>query len=157
MEKKGSPLRVSLSYPSAGWIEVTVEIPDHRYCQPVSFTLNDFVHELVAALHLSMHGQETVAAAFCEPTTFEFTFSPIQNTDRLLFQIVQYPDWSGSKAKGQIVLSFQGTRRLIVLRFWRALKSLEGRVQAEKYCEAMGRDFPTQNLRTLSNLLGKDR
>jgi len=154
--RKKSTLPVHLCDPQAGWIEVAVETPAFHFCEPVSCTPNDFVDELIAGLNLSMHGQPATARASCEPTTFEFAFSPGQCTDGLSFQIVRHANWGRSRGKGQAVLFFQGTRRAVVLSFWRALKALEGRVNAGKYREAMRREFPAQKLRTLSKLPGKD-
>jgi len=100
-----------------------------------------------------MQGVDGVAVAFCEPVTYEFAFLGLAGTNMTHLHITKYPDWNRNRKSACVVLSFQATRLDIVLPFWRALCSLEGRVSATEYCEAMRREFPSSCLQRLSQFV----
>lgn len=157
MEDRGDGLRVRLSQPQHGWIELKIETQGEEFKEAISYTPNDFLLELVSALSLALQGVEGVAVASCEPTTYEFTLSPSRQQGLLQFQITKYPNWSRAQRSGSVVLSSHAPALGIVTPFWRALRNLEGEVEAAEYREAMRRDFPSSNLEHLSDLIANQR
>lgn len=150
-------LQVRLSNPQNGWMEVSVSTPNGEFKEAVSFTPNDFVLELTQALSLSMQGVDGLAVASCEPVTYELRFSGVTETKMAELQIHKYPDWNRNRKSACAVLSFQATRLGVILPFWRALSSLEGRVATPEYRRAMRRDFPSSCLERLTQLVSDKR
>jgi hypothetical protein len=157
MDDQEDRLQVTLSNPQNGWIEFAVSTTEEVFKEAISFTPNDFVLELAAALSLAMQGVDGMAVASCEPNTYELTFSEVSATNMTHLQVVKFPDWNRNRKSACMVLSFQATRFGIVLPFWRALRSLEGRISATEYREAMQRDFPSPCLQRLSQLVSDQR
>jgi hypothetical protein len=157
MDDQADRLQVSLSAPQNGWIELAVSTPEEEFREAVSFTPNDFLLELATALSLTMQGIDGVAVASCEPVTCEVTFVGVAGTNMTRLQVVRCPDWNRTGKSARVVLSFQATRLSIVLPFWRALRSLEGRVSATDYLEAMRRDSPSSCLQRLTQLVSDQR
>jgi hypothetical protein len=113
---------------------------------------NDFVAELVAALSLALQGVAGVAVANSEPAEIEFSFEPAQNGAITL----QVSDRHGcQQGKGHHLVRVSGSAVEVAMPFWRALKSLAGRVGPEAYAKEMQREFPSASLQRLSHLLGK--
>jgi hypothetical protein len=125
-------LRVRLSQPQHGWIELKIETQGEEFEEAISSTPHDFLLELASALSLALHGL-------------------------LHFQITKYPSLSRGQRSGSVVLSSHAPALGIVIPFWRALRNLEGEVEAAKYREAMRRDFPSSNLKRLSDLIANHR
>jgi hypothetical protein len=157
MDDQGDRLRVSLLNPQNGWIEVAVSTTEEDFKEADSYAPNDFILELTTALSLAMRGVVGVAVASCEPITYEWIFSDVTGTNMTHLRIIKYPDWNRNRKAACVVLSFQATKLGIVLPFWRALRSLEGRVSAAEYREAMRRDFPSSCLQRLSQLVSDQR
>ena len=157
MEDPGDGLRVRLSQPQHGWIELKIETQGEEFEEAISSTPNDFLLELASALSLALQGVAGVAVGSCEPTTYEFSFSPSTRHGLLHFQITKYPNLSRGQRSGSVVLSSHAPALGIVIPFWRALRNLEGEVEAAKYREAMRRDFPSAKLKRLSDLIANHR
>jgi hypothetical protein len=151
----GDRLHVILSSPHDGWIEVTVGTEKTEFAEAVSYTPNDFITGLVKAVCLLMEGQDGLAVASCEPTTYDFRFSKETDTEKCQFDIVGFPDWHRHEHSGEVVFSFRASKEEVVLPFWRALRNLEGRIAASEYRDAMRREFPSPCLQRLSRLLSK--
>jgi hypothetical protein len=49
-------LKASFSEPSAGWLPLSIKTNDVELSLVISYTPNDFVQELVAALSLALQG-----------------------------------------------------------------------------------------------------
>lgn len=144
--------RVHIANPNAGWMElVATTATEVRVL--VSYTPNDFLAELIGALSLAVQGVSGVAVAMTEPDVFELVLEP-QQDGAVSLTVVEYP--GGRKGRGRNVLVVQGTPTEVVLPFWRALKSLQGRISPEEYARAMRREFPTLALQRLSRLLSKE-
>jgi hypothetical protein len=108
---------------------------------------------LVKALSLALQGGVGRAVASMEPEVWEFVFTPTNR--EIVFDIVEYPRWNRKRTEGRKRLSMHGTPAEVVVPFWRALRALEGKMKADGYRAAMGRDFPAESLQSLSRLLGK--
>jgi hypothetical protein len=147
-------LKVNLTTPNAGWMELVAVTQEAEVRVLASYTPNDFLSELVGALSLALQGASGSAVANGEPDIFEFAFEPKQ--DRAVsLKVMEYPGGRRTRQE-RIALTMQGSATEIVLPFWRALRSLQGRISPEDYAKAMQRTFPTSSLQRLSALLGKE-
>jgi hypothetical protein len=152
---KGDRFQVHFSNPHNGWLDVSVDTAKETFKAPVSYTPNDFLDELVMAASLLALGCDAMVVAFCEPETYEFRFRHEADTSMGRFEIVAFPNQQRPTGAGVAVLSFRASMEHVVVPFWRALRSLEGRVTATDYRDAMRRTFPSSHLRRLSQLLSK--
>jgi hypothetical protein len=157
MRHTSKVLEVNVSSPQAGWLDIELQTPACALLIQASYTPNDFLQELLTALSLSLIGSEGVAVASAEPNVFKFVFSPADRPDLLSLQVIEYPHRKGPRGQGRTSLSIEGTKDSVVVPFWRALRSLQGRVSAEDFRSAMRREFPYATLERVSKQLGKER
>src|ERR1017187_1441195 len=104
MGEQGEWLQVSLSNPQNGWIELAISTTEEVFKEAVSYTPNDFILELTAALSLAMQGSDGVAVASCEPVTYEMTFR-VTATNMIHLQIVKFLDLKRNRKSACLVMS----------------------------------------------------
>jgi hypothetical protein len=151
----GRDINIAFSEPSAGWLPLRIKTNDVELSLAISYTPNDFVQELVAALSLALQGGVGRAVASTEPEVWEFVFTPTNKW--IAFDIIEFRRWNRKRTEGRKWLFMHGTPVDVVTPFWKALRALEGKSGPDCYRAAMGRNFPTESLQSLSQLLGKGR
>ena len=151
----GAPLRVAVSGPEAGWLDLSLAATGGEFPVRVSCTPNDFVADLLAALSLAMRNGVGRATANAEPTSYEFVVRPVPQSDGLELRVTEHSG-RGSLA-GRVAFSAEGTREQVVRPFAEALRAVEGRVGPDGYRAAMRQEFPSAKLRSLLDLLGDVR
>ena len=148
-------IKATLSVPINGWMRFDLQTPDVQFTFQVSYTPNDFLDELLTALALAAQGVAGVALAHTEPVVIELAFSPDPQNDLLTLKVTEYPDWRRRTGEGRPLFAGQGTAESIVVAFWRAVRRLQSEVTADEYREGMQREFPTEKIQRLSELLDK--
>ena len=147
-------LKVRFGEPRAGWLSFTISTSVDQFNEIVSHTPNDFLLELATALSLVLQGTDGMATVSCEPTTYDLRFS-LTHPDTVDLQITKFPSWKRIQNESSVVLSITGTKLQIILPFWRGLRDLEGRLEAEEFRTAFLRAFPSSCVQRLTRLVGQ--
>lgn len=131
-----------------GWLPTTLELDDGVLAFDVSYLPHDFVGELVAALAGVLGGPGEYVARICEePAEHDWRFRSF-DPSAVVFEVVSYRDGRGGR--GEVVARAWGAPLDVVLPFWRGLRELSERAQAERFRANWSAPFPFDALERLS-------
>jgi hypothetical protein len=131
-----------------GWLPATLEVDGDVLAFDVSYLPYDFIAELVAALAGVLEGPGEYVARICEePTEHDWRFRSF-DPSAVVFEVVTYADGRGGN--GEVVARTWGAPLDVVLPFWRGLRELSDRAQAERFRANWIAPFPFDALDRLS-------
>jgi hypothetical protein len=110
----------------------------------------DSLSQLAQALIVLLAAEGSAIVAWdTEPTEYEFRFAA--SGDAARFEIVEFADSRRLQGQGSTVFVMDGSRREVVLPFWRALRTLQSDAGFE---QGWGSPFPSRDVRLLGEQLG---
>lgn len=131
-----------------GWLPTTLEVDGETLTFDVSYLPHDFVGELAAALAGVLDRPGEHVARICEePTEHEWRFRSF-DPSAVVFEVMTYRDGRGGR--GEVVARTWGPPLDVVLPFWRGLRELSSRAQAERFRANWSAPFPFDALDRLS-------
>lgn len=138
-----------------GWLPTVLEVDGDELAFDVSYLPYDFLGELVAALSGVLDGPGEYVARICEePAEHDWRFRSFDRS-AVVFEVVSYPGPRGGK--GGVVARQWGTPLEVVLPFWRGLRELASRMQAERFRANWSQPFPSDALDRLTARIGNSR
>jgi hypothetical protein len=141
-------IKITFGIAHAGWLPVAVVAEGRQFDFSVSYTPNDFLSELVGALSGTLTCDGTYVATINEePVVSNWTFR--RASDTVGFSIVTYPGWN-ARSRSRKLLEQSGKPSAIVLPFWRALRELELRQEAQHFEAQWLWPFPLVELEKLT-------
>lgn len=152
-QENDPPMKLKFGTAKNGWLPAELEADGDHFAFDVSYIPNDFLLELVEALHhILKESGEWFACLSQEPVEVEWRFYRIQ--DGVVFTLVEHPDSKRNKGTGTTMLEMTGSPLEIALPLWRGLRELAGRKIKEGFnthwTQNWAHPFPERALDTLS-------
>ncbi len=143
-------LIVALGIPEDRWIRLRIEHGREVFNDHVSAAAGDCMTLLAEALSaISVAPGEYVVDLLLEPQAVEVTFSRSEASDGARLTLQLFPDNSKNRHRGKTLVDCTVDIVHLCLTFWRAFRSLEGRVSADAYRRGWGYAFPRRSIDNL--------
>jgi hypothetical protein len=141
-------LGVEFSPPRNGWIELALRSGEAHVTIPLSHSPYDSLEEVAAAACSVLEtGREAVARLNCEPDQYDLVFDGVAPASRL--RAVLLPAGRRTTSSARDVLLHEGASLATARIFWRALRKLESRFEAEHW----NHPFPSRLVEDLGRLV----
>jgi len=142
-------LRLDIDAPARGWAAVRFTAPGVALEFTASYTPRDSISDLARAAAQALAGvPEQVVAWNTEPAEYEFRF--VTSAGRTRLDVYLFPDARrlrrGVEAPTAVV---EGEAPAITRAVWRALRRLQGSMQADEFAAAWGHPFPAATVERL--------
>ena len=147
-------LDVSLESPQHGFMSLRLKTAGQSFVTVVSHAPYDSLRDLIAALAAVLDGDRELTVRWNgEPDEYDFRFS--SRGDRLLLEVVHYPDHRKLPEAAAAVFSFQGPKADACRAFWEELRDLRSRASRDEFDRQWRREFPERELRELTERVGR--
>jgi hypothetical protein len=122
-------LRIDYSPPLHGWLPIRLHVNDQVVAFEASDVPNNPIQQLIDALHIAANGRESSVWWHLEPDGYFIDFIPKGQT--ISFQLSFAP--SSSRTKSHAVVMFSGSKKQVLLPFWRFIRSFQSHRYAEPH------------------------
>jgi hypothetical protein len=148
-------LEVSLESPQSGWMSVRLLAGGGQFLAAVGHAPYDSLRDLTETLSaLAAGGAGGLVRWNAEPVEYDFVFAA--EGARAELRVIRYPDHRLEPASARAAFTHAGDRRDLCLAFWRELRSLRERAEADVFPQNWRRAFPEQEFQKLSAALGRE-
>lgn len=142
-------LGVSLESPQHGFMSLRLKTAGQSFVTVVSHSPYDSLRDLIAALSAVMDGDcERAVKWNSEPDEYDFRFTA--RGDRLLLEVIHYPDHRRLPDAAATVFTFQGRRTDACRTFLDELRDLQSRAGRDEFDRQWRREFPEKELEVLT-------
>jgi hypothetical protein len=141
-------IKIAFGIARDGWLPVAVVAESRQFDFSVSYTPYDFLSDLIGALSGTLTCDGTYVATISEgPVLSDWTFQ--RASDIVELSIVS-DTGRNARSRSRKLLEQSGGMSAIVLPFWRALREVESRQQAQHFEAQWRRAFPSVELEKLT-------
>lgn len=146
-------LSVSLESPQHGFMSLRLKTTGQSFVTVVAHAPYDSLRDLIAALSAVLDGD-------CAPTVNwnsepdEYDFRLQANGDRLLLEVIHYPDHRKLPETAATVFSFRGPKADACRAFWEEVQDLRSRAGRDEFDRQWRRAFPERELQDLTERIG---
>lgn len=149
------PLGVSLESPQHGFMSLRLKAAGQSFVTVVSHAPYDSLRDLVAALAAVLDRDcEPTVRWNSEPDEYDFRFSA--RGDRLLLEVMRYPDHRRLTETAAKVFSFRGPKTDACRAFWEELRDLRSRAGRDEFDRQWRRAFPERELQELTKRMANE-
>ena len=142
--------RVQFGDVQNGWMPVELVAGREYLAFSASSVPSNSVHDLAGALIVLLGSDCEVAVVWStEPAEYEFQFSSSSVLAKL--EVIEFADSRRVRDQRRIVFTVEGSRREMVLVFWRSLRRLQSCPDFEHH---WGAPFPHRDIELLGERLG---
>jgi hypothetical protein len=147
-------LDVSLESPQHGFMSLRLKTAGQTFVTVVAHAPYDSLRDLIAALVAALDGDcERTVNWNAEPDEYDFRLS--SRGDRLLLEVLHYPDHRKLPGAAAPVLSFNGPKADACRAFWDELRDLESRTARDEFDRQWRRPFPARELEELTERMAR--
>jgi hypothetical protein len=141
-------IKIAFGIAHVGGLPVEVVAEGREFGFSVSYTPNDFLSDLIGALSGTLTCDGTYVATINDgPVLSDWTFH--RASDTVAFSIVT-DTGRNARSRSRTLVEQSGKPSAIVLPFWRALRELESRREAQHFEAPWRRPFPVVELDKLT-------
>ena len=146
-------LSVSLESPQHGFMSLRLKTAGQSFVTVVSHTPYDSLRDLIATLSAVLDGDcERTVKFNSEPDEYDFRFT--SRGDRLLLEVIHYPDHRKLPDTASTVFTFQGPKTDACRTFVDELRDLQSRAGRDEFDRQWRRAFPERELKDLTESMG---
>ncbi len=114
-------INVKCNPPSHGWLTLELNVDDHTIEIAASDVPNNPIQELLFALDSAAHGMEASVWWNLEPDGYFMRFTPVGPEVEFALDFASRSE----RAQAKPVLSTRGSRRTVLLPFWRLVRDFQ--------------------------------
>ena len=149
-------LSVSLESPQHGFMSLRLKTEGQSFVTVVAYTPYDSLRDLIATLSAVLDGDcERTVRWNSEPDEYDFRFKA--HGDRVLLEVIHYPDHRKLDETASTVFSFQGQKADACRQFWEELRDLQSRAGRDEFDRQWRREFPERELQELAQRIEQSR
>ncbi|HJU53775.1 MAG TPA: hypothetical protein VJ715_04350 [Pyrinomonadaceae bacterium] len=142
-------LNVSLESPQHGFMSLRLKTAGQSFVTVVAHEPYDSLRDLIAALSAVIDGDGAPTVKWnSEPDEYEFRFQA--SGDRVLLEVIHYPDHRKLAETAATVFSFEGPKADACLSFLEELRDLRSRAGRDEFDRQWRRAFPERELQELT-------
>jgi hypothetical protein len=142
-------LSVSLESPQHGFMSLRLKTAGRSFVTVVSHAPYDSLRDLIVSLSAVLDGDcERTVKWNSEPDEYDFRFTA--RGDRLLLEVIHYPDHRKLDETASTVFTFQGPKADACRTFLDELRDLQSRAGRDEFDRQWRREFPRRELEALS-------
>jgi hypothetical protein len=146
-------LSVSLESPQHGFMSLRLKAAGRSFVTVVSHAPYDSLRDLIVSLSAVLDGDcEYTVHWNSEPDEYDFRFT--SRGDRLLLEVVHYPDHRKLPETASTAFSFRGPKSDACRTFLGELRDLQSRAGRDEFERQWRRAFPERELQELTKRMG---
>ena len=146
-------LNVSLESPQHGFMSLRLKAAGQSFVTVVAHDPYDSLRDLIAALSAVIDGDCAPTVNWnSEPDEYDFRFQA--RDDRVLLEVIHYPDHRKLGETATTVFSFQGSKADACRTFWEELRDLQSRAGRDEFDRQWRRAFPEREMQELTERIG---
>lgn len=147
-------LNVSLESPQHGFMSLRLKSAGQSFVTVVAHAPYDSLRDLIAALSAVLDGDCAPTVKWnSEPDEYDFRFQ--SHGDRVLLEVIHYPDHRKLDETATTVFSFEGPKEDACRTFWEELRDLQSRAGRDEFDRQWRRAFPERELQELTEKMGR--